>query len=252
MYLFNCDLDNTLIYSYKHDIGADKINVEQYQGREISFITSRTFELLKEVAEKTVFVPTTTRTVEQYGRIDLGIHTPQYALVCNGGILLKNGVEDSEWYLESLRRIQESKAETEKGFLLLRDDGRRIFDLRLLRDLFVFTKCNEPELVVKDLRNALDTGKVDVFHNGVKVYIVPKRLNKGEAVARLKARLGIRTIIAAGDSEFDLPMLERADYAIAPDSLRNRMDRNENICFVKKEEMFSEKVLEQVIVLCRS
>ena len=97
MYLFNCDLDNTLIYSYKHDIGADKINVEQYQGREISFITSRTFELLKEVAEKTVFVPTTTRTVEQYGRIDLGIHTPQYALVCNGGILLKNGVEDSEW-----------------------------------------------------------------------------------------------------------------------------------------------------------
>ena len=38
------DLDNTIIYSYKHDIGNEKMNVELYKEREISFITKRTFK----------------------------------------------------------------------------------------------------------------------------------------------------------------------------------------------------------------
>lgn len=250
MYLFNSDLDNTLIYSYKRDIGADKINVERYQGREISFITRRTSWLLKDVMEKTIFVPTTTRTVEQYERIDLGIGIPDYALVCNGGILLRNGMEDPEWYMDSLELIQNSRDEIEKGILLLRDDARRIFELRFLRELFVFTKCREPEAVVRDMKSALDIGRVDVFHNGAKVYVVPKQLNKGAAVVRLKEKLGARTVIAAGDSEFDLSMLEKADYAIAPDSLREKLNMTGHICLVKDEELFSEKVLEQVIALC--
>ena len=33
------DLDNTLIYSYKHAIGSAKRCAEIYQGREISFLT---------------------------------------------------------------------------------------------------------------------------------------------------------------------------------------------------------------------
>ena len=41
------DLDNTIIYSYKHDIGNEKMNVELYKEREISFISNHTFELLK-------------------------------------------------------------------------------------------------------------------------------------------------------------------------------------------------------------
>ena len=63
MYIFNADLDNTLIFSYKHNIGIEKLNVELYQGREISFMTELSFKLLKEVNKKAVFVPTTTRTI---------------------------------------------------------------------------------------------------------------------------------------------------------------------------------------------
>ena len=69
--IFFTDLDNTIIYSYKHDIGRDKINVEIYQGREISFITQSTHEYLKNLKENILVVPTSTRTVEQYERIDL-------------------------------------------------------------------------------------------------------------------------------------------------------------------------------------
>ena len=43
MIAFHTDLDNTLIYSYKHDIGPQKRNVELYQGREISYITEETY-----------------------------------------------------------------------------------------------------------------------------------------------------------------------------------------------------------------
>ncbi len=64
MVVFHSDLDNTLIYSYKHDIGSDKKCVEVYQNREVSFMTKKSFDLLKAVKEKVVFVPTTTRTQE--------------------------------------------------------------------------------------------------------------------------------------------------------------------------------------------
>ena len=70
--VFCSDLDNTLIYSYKHEIGSDKKCVEIYQGREVSYMTNRSCELLRQVRERMLFVPTTTRTVEQYGRVTFG------------------------------------------------------------------------------------------------------------------------------------------------------------------------------------
>lgn len=85
MTVLHVDLDNTLIYSYKHDIGNDRINVETYQDREVSFLTGTTYENLKKLKEKLLIVPTSTRSIEQYRRIDLRIGSLPYALVCNGG-----------------------------------------------------------------------------------------------------------------------------------------------------------------------
>ena len=87
------DMDNTIIYSYKRNIGENKLNVELYNGREISFISEKTHDLLKKVNEKITIIPTSTRTEEQYKRIDLDIGIVPYALVCNGGVLLVNGVK---------------------------------------------------------------------------------------------------------------------------------------------------------------
>ena len=46
MIIFNTDLENTIIFSYKHDIGENKICAEIYRDREVSFITPKTAELL--------------------------------------------------------------------------------------------------------------------------------------------------------------------------------------------------------------
>ena len=149
MIIFHTDLDNTIIYSYKHDIGESKQCVELYQGREISFITHRTHQLLEQVKKQVVIVPTTTRTTEQYQRINLDVGEFSYALVCNGGVLLADGKEDKDWYRESLERIKGSTKELHKALELLESDKRRTFELRFIRELFVFTKCEEPESVSK-------------------------------------------------------------------------------------------------------
>ena len=49
------DLDQTLIYSYKHEIGKEKRCVELYQGREVSFLTEKTYQLLSELKKKDLY-----------------------------------------------------------------------------------------------------------------------------------------------------------------------------------------------------
>ena len=134
--MFNVDMDNTLIYSYKHDIGEEKHCAEIYKGREISFMTNKTGKLLKELAQKVLIVPTTTRTREQYERIDLGLGTIPYALVCNGGVLIKDGVEVEEWYADSKKLIANCKYELARGMELLEQDEDRCYDVIFIRELF--------------------------------------------------------------------------------------------------------------------
>lgn len=219
MILFHSDLDNTLIYSYKHDIGPDKKCVEIYQDKEISFMTTESFEILKRIQSKILFVPTTTRTIEQYRRIRFDIDIPQYALVCNGGILLKDGMIDLDWYQETLNIISDAREEVEKSIGLLEKDENRYFEIRYIEQLFVFTKTSEPTVTIEYLSSILDKNKVDIFNNGDKIYVIPKELNKGTGILRLKKKLSANKIIAAGDSEFDISMLKASDIGFCPDSL---------------------------------
>ena len=247
MIIFNTDLDNTIIYSYKHDIGKDKLCVEIYQGREVSYITSKTAQLLKKVNEAVVMVPTTTRTREQYDRIDLGIGTPKYALVCNGGVLIVDGEEDEEWFAESREMIADCQSELVTAQSLLENDPNRTLDVRYIRELFVFTKSSEPQKTVEMLQRELDGEKIDVFRNGVKVYAVPKLLNKGEAVRRLRERLCAGSVIAAGDSEFDVSMLNAADTAFVPKDFPLPDQLTSPNIVVSEDGMFSEYILQSIL-----
>ncbi len=239
------DLDNTLIYSYKHDIGPNKRCVEIYQGREISYITEKTFGQLKRVREEYRIIPVSTRTEEQYNRINLGIGPIEYALVCNGGVLLENGARDSTWYIESLKIIEQSRDEVEKGISLLEVDNRRYFELRYIDQLFVFTKCSSPDDVISDLKKVLDLEKVNVFNNGEKVYIVPVELSKGRAIKRLREKINATNIFAAGDSEFDISMLTEADIGFVPAEFEAAFGKIKNVITCKN--IFSDNYLEECI-----
>ncbi len=240
------DLDNTMIYSYRHDIGSHKRCAEIYQGREISFVTDQTYELLRRARKRLLIVPVTTRTIEQYRRIDLGTGEFEYALTCNGGVLLRNGQMDEAWYQDALAMIKYSADEVKRGIALLQKDDNICFEIRYIMDLFVFTKSLFPKATAAMLRSELDGSKVDVFDNGAKVYIVPKMLDKGGAVMRLAHQLGCETLIAAGDSEFDIPMLRSADVAIYPRSLNiGSFSGREMVC--PNDQILSEWMLNAVL-----
>ena len=241
------DLDNTMIYSYKHDIGPHKRCVEIYQDREVSFITEETFRLLMKVKKKMQIVPVSTRSIAQYERIDLGIGNINYALVCNGGVLLTNGERDDLWYQESKSLIRESIPELQKANNLLEKDSRRYFELRFIEDLFLFTKCKEPERVVEELSASLDGTLVNVFHNNEKVYVLPVRLSKGESVERFRGRFPVKEAIVAGDSEFDRSMLEKADLALAPKGFTDGFHPGKKIMESDAGILFSEFVLNQCL-----
>lgn len=164
-------------------------------------------------------------------------------------MLLVDGKEDEKWYQDSLKWIQNSTGELHKALKLLDRDIRRTFELRFIKELFVFTKCEEPETVVADLKRLLNTEIVEIFHNGVKVYVVPKALNKGTAVERFRNYIGADFVIAAGDSTFDISMLEAADRGIAAPELAQRYSFSQKIICPPAEKIYAEAMLETVLSL---
>lgn len=252
MTVLHIDLDNTMIYSYKHNIGKARINVEIYQGREISFLTENTYENLKRIKENVLIVPTSTRSIEQYRRIDLRIGNIPYALVCNGGVLLVDGQKDTSWYQTSLELIRESLPALQTAQHFLEKDNRRKFELRFIEELFLFTKCDQPESVVRELKAILDTNTADILHNKEKVYVVPRNLSKGKAVERFRKYIRAGKIIAAGDSEFDISMLRAADIRIAPHGFQQEYSIDFGIDEMPGTKIFSDEMTEKILELCQT
>ena len=150
---------------------------------------------------------------------------------------------DEKWYKESLEMIHESVPVLHKAWELLEADSRRIFELRFIENLFLFTKCNEPETVVKELKEQLPSSLADIFNNGAKVYVVPVNLSKGIAVERFRNYVNADMVIAAGDSEFDISMLKAADIGIAPFGFTQKYGIGFAVKEAGKQDLFSEYVL---------
>ena len=208
------DLDGTLIFSAKRKQVGD-IVIERKDGEPISCVTSRQAELLRGLAN---IIPVTTRSVEQYRRIDFAAlgFSPEYALCDNGGTLLVNGEIDAAWSAWSLEIVRECADELARFRELLEHDPRRSFEVRLVDGLFLFTKSADPNGTLAY------PGKSELCEccaTGEKVYVIPRELNKGAAVRRLAKRLGLREFAAAGDSFMDISMLNTANIAIFPEDI---------------------------------
>lgn len=246
MVYFCSDLDNTLIYSYRHHIGEDKILVEAMGEKELSYMTRECHQLLGQIANTKKLIPVTTRSLKQYQRIQFGSHiSVPYALVANGGILLENGKINDSWLQETKKIVAYAEKELNKGQEILMSDPRVCFEVRMVDDLFVYTKSEKPEETINLLKEKLDTDTVYIDNNGNKVYIFPALLNKGDSVKRFRQYIGEEhTILAAGDSLFDIPMLLAADRGYCPDTLQ--IPSKEHILPFPKES-FSREMLKDVL-----
>jgi len=249
MILFASDLDNTLIYSYKK-AGYGSICVETKEGKELSFMTPSAYSALQHLVDMVLFVPVTTRSVEQYKRIKLlNSGYPEYALASNGGILLVKNNIDKKWQKESLQMIEDSMIELTRGINILKNDPDVLIEVKLIDGIFVYTKTKNVINSILKLKEQLDLSKVTISNNGEKIYIIPNCINKGSAIKRLGNVVDITYIICAGDSLLDAPMLQIADISVVPDIKIMQGTINNSTNFIISQNLgmaFSETVLDTV------
>lgn len=244
------DIDNTLIFSHRHDISAPKRTAELMNGSIQSYITEYTYTFLSKQKDLQI-VPVTTRTLEQYRRIEnlLKEIGCVFSLVCNGAVLLNNGEVDSNWLNESIRlSIHERRTLPEATQWLMQQCGSNA--VHSASDLFVYARVEDPERIVSKMRQNIDFRCMEILCDSRKVYCIPKSLNKGRAIQRFMEQKVVSFSVAAGDSEFDIPMLNLGDVAILPVGLSDKVHNKrkitieETLCFSDEVCRHLESILE--------
>lgn len=250
MVVFFSDLDNTLIFSHRHNIDEEKVVVELLNERHQSYMLQRVMNYIKNQKEIQL-LPVTTRTVEQYSRIHILREqlSVNRALVCNGGILLENGAIDETWRNEtySICEAHNELSEIERlwGVVNKRCKGEK----KIYVDRFMFyiatDKVNEMYQVLSE---CADCSRVSLGRDSRKVYVTAKTVNKGICAERYMNKKGINNVVFAGDSEFDIPMLSLGYPSIAANALRGKI-KNLEVVYSENEMLATEidKLIDKII-----
>lgn len=225
--IYASDLDRTLIYSLGA-IGVPEntpglIPAEIIEGKTRSYISQQALNQLINLNTRIIFIPVTTRTIQQYKRINLFQETviPDYAVTSNGGNILIGGVVDKEWR-ESIGRLvarYSAGAEEVRSYIkaVVREDW--IISENYCDDLFYSFMVYRDQLPLDEITNLSDRlynlgWRVSL--QGRKLYAVPAAVNKSDAILHLRRTVRSEPMVASGDSLLDKSLLESADYAIAP------------------------------------
>ncbi|MCR5807518.1 MAG: HAD hydrolase family protein [Oscillospiraceae bacterium] len=215
-YIFFSDLDRTLIFSYNRLTPEDeRICVEKKGKKELSFMTPQSAETFAEIDSLCRFIPVTSRSEEQYKRIFLpfGIK-PHLAIIDNGANLLIDGEPDAGWNRTFSEAFRKAADEIRVCKEYLQKCENTYFEIRIVDDSFLFTKCKDSDAVAEDMRKTLGLTNSGVFTNGDKLYVIPDGITKEAAQKELRKRFPDHIVIAAGDSPFDENMLRDADISV--------------------------------------
>ncbi|WP_066505390.1 HAD family hydrolase [Abyssisolibacter fermentans] len=225
--LYASDLDRTLIYSKKL-INEEILNtsdvriVEKFEGYPISYMTQKSIDLLKSIKDRLLFVPVTTRTLEQFRRIKIVQELDlKYSVVANGGIILENNKISEIWRKTIFRKITDNCININdaiKEFERIKSDVW-VKKLRIADDMFFYCIIEEDNIPEKELQaysKWLETQNWITTRHGRKLYFIPRYVNKGDAVKFIAQRENISDIAASGDSSLDLDMAKVCNYFIVP------------------------------------
>lgn len=237
--LLACDLDNTLIHSYRHKKDND-ICIEMINDKQQGFISPHTYELIKNIPENITLIPVTTRSIEQYMRIQWE-KAPEYALVANGTILLKNNIpseyEDISGYISEIKALERK---------INPDDFKKV---KFVDNMYLFAYRDESKGIKKIAEKYSALTSLETQYSGRKIYFFPPPANKGRAVKKFAEKFGYDFIISAGDSSIDFSMLEISNIAIVPDKGTAEKIKNKNIKICPENKIFSEFILETAFSL---
>lgn len=209
--IFVSDLDRTLIYSkralaeYPLEEELELISVEKNVDKDLSFMTNKSLEYLRELSSKLLFVPVTTRSIHQFQRVSFNGISHKYAVTSNGANIFYNGQLLLEWNRNVTEEVKESSIPLIELIALL-DKGFNLKDnLRIIDDLFVYYFCEEKVTrpFLQELTDFLAEIGWRVSYQGRKLYVVPAAVSKGKAVKFIQEREDGEPLIGAGDSLLD-------------------------------------------------
>ena len=218
------DLDRTMIFS-EGALGVpldDSFEcVEMYEGKPLSYMSSRAVSLLRELSETTVVVPTTTRTIEQFRRIALPGAPWRYAITSNGGNILVDGVPDMQWRsrfeLDLVGIGAELRSRVSEDWVLKYREADGLFCYLVVDTAAV------PEGFVAQWSQWCAARDLFVSPPAREIYTMPNAVCKSSAVAEVRSRLiqdgtleADARLFAAGDGALDAEMLMAADSAVRP------------------------------------
>ena len=179
--------------------------VEVYESKPLSYLTETAAGLLARTRPTTaVFVPTTTRTREQYRRIHLPGPAPKFAICANGGHLLVDGVSDPDWQRAGRRAGWPTSAPRSPRCAPTSSPPptppgcARSGSPRTCSPTSSSSATLLPEGWVKELAAWAEARGWTVSLQGRKIYAVPQPLTKSAAVREVARRTGASPILAAG------------------------------------------------------
>jgi hydroxymethylpyrimidine pyrophosphatase-like HAD family hydrolase len=226
MIAFASDLDRTLIFSRRmldtYGTEGDEELIELLEGKPVSYISPKTKSILKQINEDMLFIPVTTRTIEQYKRIQLFQDeiVPEYTITSNGGTILRRGAVLEEWTIYTQRLLQECTPleEVMKKAAAL-GNSKWIKKIKPGDNLFFYIILQTEQFTNRnliELKELTDHLGWQLSLQGRKLYFIPKALNKWNAVHYLRDVLGLEEISTAGDSLLDYELIVNGTYGIAP------------------------------------
>ncbi|OCT16674.1 hypothetical protein A8709_08350 [Paenibacillus pectinilyticus] len=252
--IYASDLDQTLIYSQPPEraelLGERIMIAELIDGKVRSYMSASTYERLQALMNELIFIPVTTRTIEQYRRIHLisQMLKPKYAVTSNGGNVLVDGQVDVEWRDFVRSRVRETSTPVEDILPVMQDVLHQdwVISSSWCDELFfshIVERDRMPLKEMNDLSAQLQGRGWRTSIQGRKVYIVPEAVSKGGAVSHLQKVLGGRKIVASGDSLLDQSLLDVADFAIAPGHgelfRQEQMGQSGNYRFTEESGIFA-------------
>lgn len=229
--LIATDLDRTMIYSrnaFSTTAEIATVCVEHLEGAPLSFMTTAAALRMQSLTEPAAVIPTTTRTIKQFHRIQLPGAPWRYAITSNGGNILVDGVPDMRWRIDIDTQVRATGATLSEISAELRGriDDSWVTKFRIADHLFCYLVV-KPKAVPEGFLAEWDSWCRErgwsASQQGRKIYTMPDAVCKSRAVAEVRRRLletgelstDARTL-AAGDGALDAEMLRSADCAIRP------------------------------------
>ncbi|MGG5253894.1 HAD family hydrolase [Neobacillus sp. SM06] len=227
MMIIASDLDRTLIYSNRAiaELGCpDPLQVkpvEQKDGKNISYMTLTGLRILEEVCRKSMFIPVTTRTTDQFKRIGIfrETFTTSYVITTNGAEIYYKGEIIREWseHLAVLLK-QNAAAKEEVAAYFQNQFSCQSAVLRHVNDAFFYFVFDKIPYWL-DKQTIMKTAHLfgwNASMQGRKLYFIPKPINKGDALSYICERQGEQAIAGAGDSILDWDFLARCKVRLIP------------------------------------